>query len=130
MCKNGLKKINEVRVGILGLTFKENVSDIRNSKVVDIVQELKEYGVSALVHDPLADKEDAIQTCGIALSDWADIKELDAVILAVAHDYYRQKGLSYILEVGLKKHGGVLMDVKSLFKNMIKASDAFTYWNL
>ena len=130
ICKSGLEKISDTRIGILGLTFKENLSDIRNSKVVDIFHELKEYGISGiLVHDPLANKEDAIQKYGITLCDWTDIKELDAVILAVAHDYYRQKGLSCILE-RLKKHTGVLVDVKTMFKNMVKTSDAFSYWNL
>jgi len=129
LCKSGLGNISEARIGILGLTFKENVSDIRNSKVVDIYHELEEYGISILVHDPLADKEDAMQKYGIALSGWNDIKELDAVILAVSHDYYRQKGLSCILE-RLKRHTGVFVDVKSLFKNMITNSGAFLYWNL
>ena len=130
LCKSGLEKISETRIGILGLTFKENVPDIRNSKVMDIFYELKEYGIHAiLVHDPLANQEDAAQQYGITLSDWAEIKEMDAVILAVAHDYYRQKGLPGISE-RVKKYTGVLVDVKSIFKNMVKTSDTFSYWNL
>jgi UDP-N-acetyl-D-galactosamine dehydrogenase len=76
------------RVAILGLTFKENVPDLRNSKVIDIVEELAEYGIEALVHDPMVSSEDAMHEYGIELCSAADLSDLDAVIIAVNHQHY------------------------------------------
>jgi UDP-N-acetyl-D-galactosamine dehydrogenase len=73
------------RVAILGLTFKENVPDLRNSKVIDIVEELAEYGIEALVHDPMVSSGDAMHEYGIELCSAADLSDLDAVIMAVNH---------------------------------------------
>ncbi|MDR2137508.1 MAG: nucleotide sugar dehydrogenase [Synergistaceae bacterium] len=127
--KSGVEKIRAARIGVLGLTFKENVADLRNSKVVDIIRELEEYGVFVLVHDPLADGGEAVQKYGVTLSSWSDMKDLDAIVLAVAHDYYKREGLGSIL-ARLKKPSGVLIDVKSLFHKQIKKQDVQFYWNL
>ena len=86
--------LHEARVGILGLTFKENVPDLRNSKVPDIAAELALFGVTALVHDPLGDPEEAHEEYGVTLSPWEDIKDLDAVIYAVSHSFYEQLGIT------------------------------------
>src|SRR5688572_20580772 len=79
------KPLRKARVGILGLTFKENVPDLRNSKIPDIIEELRQYGIAALVHDPLGNAEEAHEEYGVHLAKLEDFRELDAVILAVAH---------------------------------------------
>ena len=101
-------------MGIFGLTFKENVPDIRNSRVPDIVDELRSYGVEALVHDPLADKRAAMSEYGVLLRDWSVMQQLDAIIVAVAHKAYVEAGLAEFI-ARLKNQKGVVMDVKSIF---------------
>jgi UDP-N-acetyl-D-glucosamine/UDP-N-acetyl-D-galactosamine dehydrogenase len=97
---------------VLGLTFKENVPDIRNSKVPDIVNELLSFGVDVQVNDPLADFDDAVHEYGIKLVDINSLVPADAVILAVAHDDYAREGWPLIVR-SLKKGEGVVLDVKS-----------------
>ncbi|SRR5579883_739833 len=87
---NRLKKpVHGAKIGILGLTFKENCSDIRNTKVIDIIQELNHYHVDVVLHDPRANPEETHKEYGLKLSAWNDFSGLDAMILAVAHDNYR-----------------------------------------
>ena len=117
---------HHARIGVLGLTFKENVPDLRNSRVPDIVDELRDYGIDALVHDPLASKEQAWSEDGIRLSEWESIDDLDAVILAVPHRQYLED-LSYIVD--RVKHGGVVMDVKSVIPSDTLRDD-LRYWSL
>jgi UDP-N-acetyl-D-galactosamine dehydrogenase len=100
------------RVTVLGLTFKENVPDIRNSKVVDIVRELQSAGVTVQVHDPLANAADAEREYGIALLDETDLAPADAVILAVAHDAYRSAAWPLVQRL-LHDGRGVVIDVKA-----------------
>jgi UDP-N-acetyl-D-glucosamine/UDP-N-acetyl-D-galactosamine dehydrogenase len=120
------KNPNAARVGILGLTFKENVPDLRNSKVPDIARELKEFGIEALVHDPLANAEMATHEYGLKLANLSVFQNLDAVILAVNH-------LSYVddLDAVLKMLGpqGVFIDVKSAVDPQL-LPPSFTYWSL
>jgi UDP-N-acetyl-D-galactosamine dehydrogenase len=119
--------LHQARVGILGLTFKENVPDLRNSKVPDIAAELKQFGVHALVHDPLGDAEEAHEEYGITLAPWEDMRDLDAVIFAVAHSFYRDFGLDKLLT--RVRPGGALVDVKSQFDpRSIPAG--YAYWSL
>jgi UDP-N-acetyl-D-galactosamine dehydrogenase len=99
-------------VTILGLTFKENVPDIRNSKVIDIVRELARVGVSVQVHDPLALPEDAARQYGLTLAPFDRLAPADAVILAVAHSDYVAKGWPMIAKL-LKQSSGIVLDVKS-----------------
>jgi len=100
------------RVTVLGLTFKENVPDIRNSKVVDIVRELGSFGIPVQVHDPLASSEEASREYGIKLCEESSLLPADAVVLAVAHTDYIAKG--WPLVRGLLKNGkGIVMDVKA-----------------
>ena len=102
--------VRGARVGVLGLTFKENVPDLRNSRVPDILQELRDFGIEALVHDPMADPEEARHEFGLTLSPLEEMKDLDGVILAVAHDKYLSD-LPKLL--GLVVDDGVVVDVKS-----------------
>jgi UDP-N-acetyl-D-galactosamine dehydrogenase len=98
---------------VLGLTFKENVPDIRNSRVVDIVCELASFGVAAQVHDPLALTDEAAHEYGIRLVEMPSLRPADAVILAVAHDDYMRGGWPMIERL-LKPGGGVVLDVKNM----------------
>jgi UDP-N-acetyl-D-glucosamine/UDP-N-acetyl-D-galactosamine dehydrogenase len=100
-------------VVILGFTFKENVPDIRNSKVIDIVSELQSFGVDAHIADPLADPAECQHEYGITPTPLADLPPADAVILAVSHDQYKHGG--WPLVAGrLKAGGGLVMDIKAL----------------
>ena len=119
--------ITRSRVGILGLTFKENVPDIRNSRVPDIIQELQQFNIKPLVHDPLATANDVEKEYGVTLSDWAELTELDAIILAVPHQYYLD--LTAIEVCQCLKAGGVLVDVKSMY-HPAEIADRVIYWSL
>ncbi|MEN6521639.1 MAG: nucleotide sugar dehydrogenase [Armatimonadota bacterium] len=104
--------LRQAKVGVLGLTFKENVPDLRNSRVPDIIAELKEYGITPFVHDPMADPGEALQEYGVRLSSLDVFNDLDALILAVPHRHYLNNGLSELVE--RVKPGGVVVDVKSV----------------
>ena len=115
---------------IMGLTFKENCPDLRNSKVNDIILELKEYGVNVHVVDPIADKLEAKKEYGIELENPNDIKNMDAIIVAVGHKEYRDMDIKelhqYYNEVYSKP---LLIDVKSIFSKE-EAEKEYDYWRL
>jgi len=115
------------RVGILGLTFKENVSDLRNSRVPDIVAELKQFGIDALVHDPLADIRETQDEYGICLKHWRELSDLDALIYAVKHDFYQKLPPEDLLS--RLRLGGVLVDVKGVLDPETIPS-SLHYWSL
>ena len=115
------------RVGILGLTFKENVPDLRNSRVLDIVTELRQFGIEPLVHDPVASADAARRVCGLQLTDWDGMKQLDAVILAVAHRHYLEMPSEHLC--ACVRPDGVLMDVKSALDPAALPA-AIQYWSL
>lgn len=123
------RPVNELKVAVLGLTFKENVPDLRNSKVPDIINELREYGVQVLVHDPIAESEEAVHEYGIKLVDWKQIKDVDGVIVAVAHKSFLEMGLSELLKPLRDQKSGVLVDVKSIFEST-KVPSSVKYWRL
>ncbi|MGO4128965.1 nucleotide sugar dehydrogenase [Inquilinus sp. YAF38] len=115
------------RVGILGLTFKENVSDLRNSRVPDIVAELKTYGIAPLVHDPLADPERARQEYGIDLAGLDAFRDLDALVLAVPHRAYLDRPRDELW--AFLREGGLVMDVKSAL-DPASVPSRLAYWSL
>ncbi|HEY9829309.1 MAG TPA: nucleotide sugar dehydrogenase [Stenomitos sp.] len=119
--------IKNVRVGILGLTFKENVPDIRNSRVPDIVAELQQFGIHPLIHDPIADPNEVYQEYGIQLAAWQDLSHLDAIVLAVSHQAYLEMPREQLL--ASVRPNGVLMDVKSAL-NPATMPPNVTYWSL
>ena len=120
---------NELVVGVLGLTFKENVPDLRNSKVPDIIRELREYGVKVLVHDPLAEHEEAVAEYGIQLTEWKQLKDLDGLVLAVAHREYVEMSVADLLKPLRSRNNGVVIDVKSML-NPVQVPGALKYWRL
>lgn len=119
--------IKEARIGILGLTFKENVPDLRNSRVPDIVVELRQFGIEPLVHDPLASSQEAQQEYGIQLVDWQDLSNLDAIVFAVSHQAYLDMPRKQLL--ACLRPDGVLMDVKSVF-DPATVPPNIIYWSL
>ncbi len=118
--------IKGAKVNVLGLTFKENCPDLRNSKVPDIITELQSYGIEVIVHDPLADAAEAMHEYGLTLTAWKDLPAADAVVIAVAHDAYRQRGATEITEQ--LSAAGCIIDVKSLFGH--SAFGARKVWTL
>jgi UDP-N-acetyl-D-glucosamine/UDP-N-acetyl-D-galactosamine dehydrogenase len=125
MLTRGDVSLRKAKVGILGLTFKENVPDLRNSKIPDIVAELAQYGVTAMVHDPLGDPHEAMEEYKIQLAPLDRFVDLDALILAVAHtEYMGDPAL-----VGRVRDGGVLIDVKSVL-DPTKLGRNVQYWSL
>src|SRR6185369_14863680 len=107
-----LRQCTNAVVTVLGMTFKENVPDIRNSKVIDVVRELERFGVRVQVHDPLALAEETKEECGVTLADMNKLAPADAVILAVAHKDYVDGGWPLIARL-LKDGKGTVIDVKS-----------------
>lgn len=121
-----LPSLQGARVGVLGLTFKENVPDLRNSKVPDIIAALTAGGAEIFVSDPLADPAEALHEYGIALVDQGDLTELDALVLAVPHDLFARdlkKLFSFV------RPGGVLIDVRSMI-DPAQVPPSLRYWSL
>lgn len=124
--------IKNAKVAILGFTFKENCPDTRNTKIVDIYNELKEYGITAEIADPAADADEAKRLYGIRFVDMASIKDCDAVILAVAHEQF--KDLSAADFDKMFKAGDnsqkVLVDIKGLLDRKAYEAAGYNYWRL
>jgi UDP-N-acetyl-D-galactosamine dehydrogenase len=115
-------------ITVLGLTFKEDCPDLRNSKVIDIIRELRDFGLNIQVHDSMADHAEARHEYGVDLVNYKDLKPADAIIVAVAHREYLDKGVE-----GLKKlarNGAVLIDVKSILPREEVAAAGFKHWRL
>ena len=122
--------VKNAKVAILGFTFKENCPDTRNTKVIDIYNELKEYGITPLVVDPVADAGEAKHLYGITFGEMADIKDMDAVIIAVAHNQFLDLKKDDIKAFYKAEHEKkVLMDIKGLFDRKEFEKD-FIYWRL
>jgi UDP-N-acetyl-D-galactosamine dehydrogenase len=116
-------------VVILGLTFKENCPDTRNSKVFDIVKELREYGIEPVIADPQADAAEAERLYGIKMSPMSDVKDMDAVILAVAHKEFA--GLSVAdVDKYFKGDEKLLLDIKGVFNKKEYEAAGYRYWRL
>jgi UDP-N-acetyl-D-glucosamine/UDP-N-acetyl-D-galactosamine dehydrogenase len=122
------RNIKGARVNVLGLTFKENVPDLRNSKVVDIIRELHEFGVETFVHDPLAGADDAMHEYGLKLTDWDSLPAADAVIFAVAHRQFLELPTEHILRKIVKR--GCLIDVKTALDAEAFRKEGITVWRL
>jgi UDP-N-acetyl-D-galactosamine dehydrogenase len=149
--KNMIKADKPVKgstVAVFGITFKENCPDVRNTKVVDVIQELEEYGVNVKVVDPVADAEDLLRTYGITLCKQEDIKDVDAVVFAVAHDAFKEINLAEVKKLynnarnavygseaaatseEAPAYKDVLIDVKGIFDRKKAEELNFLYWRL
>ena len=120
----------DARVAILGITFKENCPDTRNTKVVDIIRELGEYGIVPVVVDPYANKDSVKKEYGVELGTDKDVQDMDAVIVAVAHDTYRTINMSDIDRMFYSHGPKVLMDVKGILNRKEYEEAGFVYWRL
>jgi UDP-N-acetyl-D-galactosamine dehydrogenase len=121
------KPIHNARVGVLGITFKENVPDIRNSKVADVCSELRDFGIEPLVHDPLADPAEVSRAYEIELSGLDEFREMAALVVAVAHDECEALDGARLSE--MLAGDGVLVDVRSKIDPSSLRS-GITYWSL
>ena len=121
--------IKGARVGLLGLTFKENVPDLRNSRVEDIIHELSDYRVDVLVHDPLADTGEARDEYGVELHPLAELTNLDALVLAVSHAEFAALDADRIRAMFKEPARGIVIDVKG-FLDKDALSREFAYWRL
>lgn len=123
------KTVKGAKVAILGFTFKENCPDTRNTKIIDIVNELKEYGITPLIADPQADSDEARRLYGIDFVSIDSIRDMDAVILAVAHEEFKSLKMTDIdsLYGDGKK---VLLDLKGLFDRSEYEKAGYSYWRL
>ena len=119
--------VKGARVGVLGLSFKENVPDLRNSRVPDILRELASFGIEALIHDPLADPAQARQEYGLELSPLELLRDLDGLVLAVPHRAYLTLGEDGMAD--LLRPSGILIDVKSAL-DPARLPAGQTYWSL
>ena len=123
------KAVKGAKVAILGFTFKENCPDTRNTKVIDIINELKEYGIDPIIADPQADAEEAKRLYGVEFADVNEIRGMDAVVLAVAHKEFKE----YSIEKIEKLYGEgnrILIDIKGILDRKEYSNRGFSYWRL
>ncbi|MES2260818.1 MAG: nucleotide sugar dehydrogenase [Pseudomonadota bacterium] len=120
--------IKGARVIVLGLTFKENCADLRNSKVGDVINELKDYGVDIFVHDPYADADEAMHEYGVRLYAWDDLPRADAVVAAVSHRQLLELAVEDIQKKLVK--GGCFIDVKAAFDAQALRAAGLCVWRL
>ena len=134
LVKNLIKadiQVKGAKVAILGFTFKENCPDTRNTKVIDIYKELGEYGITPVVVDPAADADEAKRLYGITFATMEDVKDMDAVLIAVAHDlflgYEKERVSGFFNPAHSKK---VLMDIKGILHKQEYDTEDYMYWRL
>lgn len=120
--------VKGANVLVMGLTFKENVPDLRNSKVIDVVRELQAFGAKVWIHDPIAQSAEAEHEYGVHLTDWEAIPRCTAVVAAVSHKEYLKEGLDYVAQKLVP--GGVFTDVKSTYDVEQVKSRGYRLWRL
>lgn len=124
------KPVKNAKVAILGFTFKENCPDTRNTKVIDIYNELKEYGITAVIADPAADADEAKRLYGVEFVDMASISGMDAVILAVAHEQFKSLTMAQMDGLYAANAPKVLLDLKGLLDRKAYEAAGYYYWRL
>lgn len=125
--------VNAARVGVLGFTFKENVPDLRNTRVIDVIRELREYGVEVLVHDPLADSDEVRREYGLSFASLEALTELDALIVTVPHRAYAEQGVLALPALHARfaePDKALLLDVKGYFSPAAVDAEGMAYWRL
>jgi UDP-N-acetyl-D-galactosamine dehydrogenase len=121
-------KVNEEPVIVLGITFKEDCPDIRNSRVVDVIRELQSFGARVFVHDPMADADETLHEYGLRLTTWDDLPKSAAMVAAVSHKAFSQRSNSDIADK--LAPGGVYVDVKSKADAGALAARGIEVWRL
>lgn len=124
------QQIKGSRVAILGITFKENCPDVRNTRVIDIIEELEEYGVNVVVHDPVAEKDEVYREYGIHLVDKEELRNLNCVVFAVGHDDFKKWYGFEFLDKLYKTDNKVLIDIKHIFDRKDCEGRGYYYWSL
>jgi UDP-N-acetyl-D-galactosamine dehydrogenase len=120
--------VKDANVTVLGLTFKENCPDLRNSKVIDVIRELESFGVNVQVHDPVAEADEAHHEYGLRLHSWDELKPAEAVVVAVAHAEFKARPLSdYVAKLTKTR---CLVDVKSQFDRQALEAAGLNVWRL
>ena len=127
MIRSG-SSVKGAHVNVLGLTFKEDCPDLRNSRVIDVVRELQSYGVAIHVHDPVADSKEAYHEYGIELENWDALPRADAIVLAVAHNSFLSMPSATLVEK--VKATGAVVDVKSKLPARTLKELGLTVWRL
>ncbi len=122
--------IKGARIGIMGLTFKENCPDLRNTRVTDIIAELEEFGCQVLVHDPYADAAEARQEYGIELQDADALSNLDGLVIAVAHDAYREYDVPALQAMFRMPQQAVVADIKGMLHPGLAKEQGLYLWRL
>lgn len=124
--------VKQAKVAILGFTFKENCPDTRNSKVFDIIQELAEYGIKPVIADPVADAKEASHEYGLEFHSMESIKDVDAIILAVAHDEFKSISMDGFDELFKKgsNENKILFDIKGILDRKEYETAGYRYWRL
>lgn len=122
--------VKNAKVAILGFTFKENCPDTRNTKVIDIYRELKEYGITAVIADPAADAEEAKRLYGVEFVKLSEIRDMDAVILAVAHEQFKSLSVADIDALYKAGSAKVLLDLKGILNKTDFENADYIYWRL
>ena len=122
--------VKNAKVAILGFTFKENCPDTRNTKVIDIYKELKEYGITAVIADPAADADEAKRLYGIEFVKLSEIRDMDAVILAVAHEQFKSLSVADIDALYKAGSAKVLLDLKGILNKTDFENADYIYWRL
>jgi UDP-N-acetyl-D-galactosamine dehydrogenase len=129
MLKNGVN-VAQATVGVLGVTFKENCPDIRNSKVVDLIAELKGWGIKVIVVDPWANPEEIHAEYDLSLSKMNEIENLDSLIVAVGHNEFRELKPAQLLKYCNNTHKPVIGDLKGLYDRHSLIDAGFTVFRL
>lgn len=124
------KPVKNAKVAILGFTFKENCPDTRNTKIIDIYNELKEYGITAVIADPAADADEAKRLYGVEFVDMDSIRDMDAVILAVAHEQFKSIDMERMDAFFAANAPKVLLDLKGLLDRKAYEAAGYYYWRL
>lgn len=126
------KKVKDAKVVILGLTFKENCPDIRNSKVEDILKRLNEYGINPIIVDPWVKPQEALHEYNIKLTELSDVIDVDCVVIAVAHNNFKEMSLADIdnLFANIPNNEKILIDVKSILDKNVVEKCGYRYWRL
>jgi UDP-N-acetyl-D-galactosamine dehydrogenase len=120
--------VRGAHVAVLGLSFKEDCPDIRNTRVIDVVNELVSYGVTVHVHDPVADPDEAQHEYGVQLTSWAALPRCKALILAVAHREFRQRPVDDFIDT--LEPGGLYVDVKCIADAAVLRARGVNVWRL
>src|SRR6476620_2580368 len=120
--------VKSAKINVLGLTFKENCPDLRNSRVIDVINELRSYGADVHVHDPVANAEEAIHEYGVTLTSWKNLPRAHAVVLAVAHREFNERSVDEF--VGKLEPGGLFVDVKCQADADSLRARGVTVWRL